>query len=158
MINFHCLALHSVSIADTCALSEMLLLSSKRLCGLTKSTITKSSWMFPLLLPLEPTECRLPCRGDSISGDSGGFTYWRNKNVRPKYPKTGIKIKSCGCEKLVFSWKTQSHGNAQIRQFTATDCWEGRIEKGWQFLPWGHYLLNQYSWEQTSQKECPNWP
>lgn len=42
--------------------------------ALTKSIITKSSWVFPVLLPLEPSECKLPCRGDSASGESGGLT------------------------------------------------------------------------------------
>lgn len=47
--------------------------------ALTKSTITKSSWVFPVLLPLEPSECKLPCRGDSVSGDAGGLTCPRNQ-------------------------------------------------------------------------------
>lgn len=47
--------------------------------ALTKSIITKSSWVFPVLLPLEPSECKLPCRGDSVSGESGGLTCPRNQ-------------------------------------------------------------------------------
>lgn len=46
---------------------------------LTKSIITKSSWVLPLLPPLEPSECRLPWRGDAVSGESGGFTCIRTR-------------------------------------------------------------------------------
>lgn len=46
---------------------------------LTKSTMTKSSWVWPLLPPLEPSECRLPWSADPVPGESGGFTWCRTR-------------------------------------------------------------------------------
>ena len=48
-------------------------MSSLEKAGL-KSIMTKSSWVWPLLPSLEPSECRPPWRGDVVSGESGGFT------------------------------------------------------------------------------------
>ena len=47
-------------------------MSSLEKAGL-KSIMTKSSWVWPLLPSLEPSECRPPWR-DVVSGESGGFS------------------------------------------------------------------------------------
>ena len=65
-------------------------MSSLEKAGL-KSIMTKSSWVWPLLPPLEPSECRLPWRGDVVSGESGGFTCFRTRRRQGLVLGTGCK-------------------------------------------------------------------
>lgn len=65
-------------------------MSSLEKAGL-KSIMTKSSWVWPLLPSLEPSECRPPWRGDVVSGESGGFTCFRTRRRQGLVLGTGCK-------------------------------------------------------------------
>lgn len=57
----------------------------------THGRSSRSSWVWPLLPPLEPSECRLPWRGDVVSGESGGFTCFRTRRRQGLVLGTGWK-------------------------------------------------------------------